>query len=203
MVQRRSRIDGSPTARTAAGDASGLLSRRSGAHSATAPKNLAQRDGTRARVRSRGSNPNARRSTGFSSVDAVTPPLSRLWSIRLAASMTACSPPPRCGLAMLECVARSARRPTLTASARGASGLPCRKGPKCAARPAPLLTARKQHPHTGNQCPQLGEQSSMRQYVSHLDCRAAPLFTQHCIEADCFELRKPAMPVESGDNLVV
>src|SRR5262249_5586058 len=61
-------------ARTAAGDASGLLSGRSGAYSATAPEDLAQRDGTRARIRSSGAGLIARSSTGRSSADAITPP---------------------------------------------------------------------------------------------------------------------------------
>ena len=47
-------------------------------------------------------------------------------SIRLGSSMASCSPPSRCGLSTAEPASRSARRPTLTASARAAVGLPCR-----------------------------------------------------------------------------
>ena len=109
---------------------------------------------------------------------------------RLHGAWRGAQTPSRCGLPTPERVAKSARRPTLTVSARAARGLPCRKGSKCAARATPLLTTRKRPPRRESRCPQPREQSSMRQYGTHLDCRAAKLIIttlrgQKIVGTDC------------------
>ena len=55
-----------------------------------------------------------------------------------APRVAACSPPSRCGLAAAAPVSTSERRPTVTASARAAKGLPSRKGSSGAAEPPRL-----------------------------------------------------------------
>jgi hypothetical protein len=60
-------------------------------------------------------------------------------SIRLAASMTACSPPSRCGLCTMERQGRSDGQPC-PASARAVIRLPCGNGHQRAAAASPLLT---------------------------------------------------------------
>lgn len=80
--------------------------------------------------------------------------------------MASCSPPSRRGLPTPEYVAREERRPTLTASARAANGLPSRKGYQRAAAASPLLTKEERISGPLRRLSTAWEQIRMRQYAT-------------------------------------